>query len=349
MKLRSGILCLAAGLAFASADAQSSVSFGVLGLFHPHELQLEPAGEQVLSVETGAQTYVLNGEAHHRSLLFRTAGNRILIAGTTASRVCVSSRDGSAGRFQLSVPERFHRVYKGVLVLTANRGELIASVMMEREEAVAAIVSSEMPRTAPLEALKAQAVVTRSFLAAGRRHRDFDFCDTTHCQFLRTPDDVGSDARQAAEATRGLVLVWDEHPIAALYSSRCGGQTSSMREAGMDPGMGYPYYSVPCAWCRAHPVRWQRPVQSAGKEPEPANESSRIEYARHWGWGALPGNRFTISHHDDDWIEGQSIGHGIGLCQLGAIGMAAGGSNFLSILDHYYPNTRLRSIQQTRN
>ncbi len=342
------MLLLSAGLVFASADAQISVTFGVLGLFHPHELQLQPAGAQALSVETGAQTYVLNGEAHHRSLLLRAAGNDVLIAGTVVAQVRVSSRDGSPARFQLSVPERFHRIYNGVLVLTANHGELIASVMMEREEAVAAIVSSEMPRTAPLEALKAQAVVTRSFLAAGRRHHDFEFCDTTHCQFLRTPDDVSSDARKAAEATRGLVLIWDEQPIAALYSSRCGGQTSSMREAGMNPGTGYPYYSVPCAWCRAHPVRWQRPVAAEGKEPEPANESSRIEYARQWGWGALPGSRFSISHRDRE-IEGQSIGHGIGLCQWGAIGMASDGSDFRSILARYYPNAALRSLQQILN
>jgi stage II sporulation protein D len=341
--LRSTILCLAAGLALASADAQTSVTFGVLGLFHAHELQLQPAGDQALSVETGAQTYILNGETRHRILLLRATGNHVLIGGTVVARVRVSSRDGSPARFELAVPERFHRIYNGVLVLTANRGELVASVTMEREDAVAAIVSSEMPRKAPLEALKAQAVVTRSFLAAGRRHRDFDFCDTTHCQFLRTPDDVGSEARQAAETTRGIVLIWDEHPIAALYSSRCGGQSSSMRESGMNPGMEYPYYSVPCAWCRAHPVRWQRLVQSTGKEPEPANESSRIEYARHWGWGALPGSRFTISHRGREWIEGQSIGHGIGLCQHGAIGMASGGSDFRSILAHYYPNAELRS------
>jgi peptidoglycan hydrolase-like amidase len=39
---------------------------------------------------------------------------------------------------------------------------------------------------APFEALKAQAVVTRSsYVSARNRHPLFDFCDTTHCQFLR--------------------------------------------------------------------------------------------------------------------------------------------------------------------
>lgn len=344
MRLRSAVLYLSAALALASSQAQTSVSFGVLGLFHPHELQLQPVEGQPLSVEIGTQTLVLNGEAHHRNLRLRAAGNRVLIAGIATSRVHVSSRDGSAGRFQLAIPGRFHRIYKGVLVLTADRGELIASVTMEREEAVAAIVSSEMPGTAPLEAMKAQAVATRSFLAAGRRHRDFDFCDTTHCQFLRTPDDADNRVREATEATRNLVLIWNEHPIAALYSSRCGGKTSTMREAGMDPGATYPYYSVTCTWCREHPVQWRKPLESTGKELEAANESSRIEYARQWGWGALPGGRFTITRRDREWIEGQSIGHGIGLCQRGAIGMAQDGMDFRAILAHYYPNTELHSL-----
>jgi SpoIID/LytB domain protein len=82
------------------------------------------------------------------------------------------------------------RVYAGQLTVTARRGELVPIVAMDTETAVAIIVASEMPKDAPVEALKAQAVVTKSFLRGGLRHGNFDLCDTTHCQYLRSPDDV---------------------------------------------------------------------------------------------------------------------------------------------------------------
>src|SRR5208283_1270192 len=65
---------------------------------------------------------------------------------------------------------------------------LTAVVTMDLEPAVASVVAAEGTVDAPSEALKALAVAARSYFVAGKgRHRDFDFCDTTHCQFLREP------------------------------------------------------------------------------------------------------------------------------------------------------------------
>jgi hypothetical protein len=66
----------------------------------------------------------------------------------------------------------------------ARNSDLFAVATLDRETAVSSIVAAEMAESTPSEALKAQAVVARSFLAADARHSDFDFCDTTHCQFI---------------------------------------------------------------------------------------------------------------------------------------------------------------------
>lgn len=326
--------------------AQERIRFGVLGLFHPHELELEPAGTEAVTVTGGRDHFVLNGEPNHRRLLLRAAGNRVFVRDSASAAWNATARDGSDARFRLVVPGRFHRAYEGLLTVTADRGELIAVIAINREDAVSAIVAAEMGSAAPLEALKAQAVVTRSFLSAGSRHRDFDFCDTTHCQYLRSPDDIGPRVRQAAMATRGEVLEWRQKPLAALYSSRCGGKTMDLREAGMDPGDGYPYYAVKCAWCRSHPVAWRTRIVSPVPLPEPGNEPARIAHAREWGWSALPGTQFTV-HRDGSGVtvDGHSVGHSLGLCQMGAIGMAAAGQSYRSILAHYYPNVELTVLR----
>jgi stage II sporulation protein D len=342
-------------LLFASpSTAQQELRFGVLGLFHPKELILQPEGSQVLSVAAQGVAenppLVLNGEPGHRQIVFRAEDERVVIGSHSARSWTVAARDGGAVAFRLSVPGRFHRVYRGRLAIQARKGELLAVVTMDRETAVASIVAAEMAESAPMEALKAQAVATRSFLAAGPRHPDFDFCDTTHCQFLKSPPPLSSRVASAVEATRGLVLAYRGKPLAAMYSSRCGGQTRTLRDVGlhdvgMEPGDAYPYYSVPCQWCLRHPISWQSRIGASEQPPKPGDERRRIAEARQWGWSAIPGSDFTATADGEGWrLEGHSVGHGVGMCQFGANGMAVAGAGFREILSHYYPNTQLIAL-----
>jgi hypothetical protein len=333
-------------LTAAPATAQHEISFGVLGLFHPKELILQPESSQVLSVTAQGvaenPVLALNGETGHRLIVFRAEGDRVVAGSRSTASWSAAARDGGAAAFRLAVPGKFHRVYRGQLTIQARNGELLAVVTMDRETAVASIVGAEMVESAPMEALKAQAVVTRSFLLAGPRHMDFDFCDTTHCQFLKSPPPLTSRVMSAVEATRGLVLAWHGKPLAAMYSSRCGGQTRTLRDVGMNPGDAYPYYSVRCLWCERHPATWQSRIGASGQPPQPGDERRRIAAARQWGWGAIPGSDFTATADGEGWrLEGHSVGHGVGMCQMGASGMARAGAGFREILSHYYPNTEL--------
>jgi len=333
-----------------SAESQQELRFGVLGLFHPRTLSLEQEGGQVVSVAangtTATSALVINGEPNHGRILFHAEGSRVFVGNRSAARWTAMARDGSAVPFRLVVPGRFQRVYRGRLTLEARKDELIAVVAMENETAVASVVAAEMDENAPIEALKAQAVATRSYLAGGPRHLDFDFCDTTHCQFLKSPPTVGSRVTNAVLATKGMVIAYRSKPLAAMYSSQCGGHTRSLNDVGMSPGDGYPYYSVTCVWCQKHPITWKSRMETT--PPNPGNERMRVVEARQWGWGTIPGNDFSAARDDSadgsGWkLKGHSVGHGVGMCQHGAVGMAIAGAQFQQIILHYYPNTVLIS------
>jgi peptidoglycan hydrolase-like amidase len=149
----------------------------------------------------------------------------------------------TSGEWTLSVPGKIERKFRGRLEITEQGGELLAVVYMDIETAVASVVAAEIPPGAPMEALRAQAVAARSFLMAAKdRHRGFDFCDTTHCQFLRQPPDPPDAAFRAAESTRGLTLQYRGQTIAASYSADCGGHTKAS-SPGLD---GYAYVRVTC-------------------------------------------------------------------------------------------------------
>jgi peptidoglycan hydrolase-like amidase len=229
------------------------VAICVFSLFRPVELDVQPVRGGVLVVTRGGRSEQLEGSATAR----------------LTDEATVSGRGGAQGAFVLSIPGKIRREFHGTLRVRREDGHLLAVIDMERETAVASIVAAESPPSAQIEARKAQAVVARSFLIAARgRHRGFDFCDTTHCQFLREPPAAASVSAKAGGATEGLVVVYQGHIVAALYSANCGGRTQTLTDAGWN-AEPYPYFAVEC------PVRGPVAGHRIGMCQEGAAEMAR--------------------------------------------------------------------------
>lgn len=330
-----------------SESPDVDVRIGVFGLFHPRELKVSASPRSALVMRAGEKRFVIEKSSGVDSATVRISDRQMVV--TVGSRVVratdltVTGRKGEPSDFVLAVPEKITRHYHGTLRIKPSAGSLIAIVAMDRETAVASIVAAESAPDTPLEALKAQAVAARSYLVAGRgRHAEFDFCDTTHCQFLREPPAPPSAAAQAVAATRGLVLAYDSHPIAAMYTRSCSGHTRTPAEVGLAPA-AYPYYSVECKHCLAHPARWSSRISAQDAATlRSSDESARLNIDRRLGWSTVPSNDFVMkTERDQIVVEGIGRGHGIGLCQSGAKAMAEEGADFREILSHYYPNTTL--------
>ncbi len=257
----------------------ATVHISVLGSFHPVQFELQPVQGQVLVVESQGHTEILQGE------------RPFSLTGPAK----VSGRNGSMVHFRLAVPGVEPREYIGRLEVRRSGSELLAIVEMDRETAVAAIVEAEGAAGLPFEARKAQAVVTRSYLAgAHNRHQGFDFCDTEHCQLLKGLAHPASAGSRAAAETHGQVLTYKGDVIPAMYSANCGGHTKSLAQTKWEgaaiPQPGYPYFSVAC------PLR------------------------------------------------GKASGHGVGMCQMGAIEIARHGYPAHIILGHYFPGTTVEAV-----
>ncbi len=277
------------------ASAAKRVRISVMTLFHPQQFTVESTAAQPLVANAGEKEMLVDGEGGRVTLSRAGQNVRLTSRGQrlTGRQVSFTPQQGGDAEFVLSVPGKLRRSYRGRLTVINTGRELLAVVDMDLETAVASIVAAEMPDV-PLEALRAQAVAVRSYLIAGeKRHAHVDFCDTTHCQFLRSPPPLASSAARATAATEGLVLAWKGKPFAAMYSAACGGRTRSATPAETAGG-DYPYFAVDCRYCRC--TRQRR-------------------------------------------------GHGVGLCQNGAAGMARDGKSFRQILAHYFPNTTIESLR----
>jgi peptidoglycan hydrolase-like amidase len=336
----------------AQAACAQDVRIGVLGLFRPHAVTLKAAPGQALLIQmktiqtTTIQTKTIQtnlAPANKSFVLERSSGSDtaeitvsggdlILHIGKQSFRISelrASSRGNGVADFVLAIPGKISRRYHGVLDLKAVAGILVPVVQMELETAVASVVQAESAPDTPLEALQAQAVATRSYLVASRgRHHDFDFCDTTHCQFLREPPPPESYASRATAATRGLVLAYQDHTVAAMFTRSCGGRTRTPQEVGLS-SEGYPYFPAVCEYCLRHPAHWVRHLAQADAtymDLRQPGEASRLNIGRRLGWDAVPSNNFT-AHSDARGVvlEGSGEGHGIGLATVERIVRRHGG------------------------
>jgi len=321
------------------------VRIGVLGLFHPRQLALQASPNEAVIIQAAGQTFVLEPGSPITASFHISDDALLLDFGGHVLRTAelhATARNNGAVSFLLTVPGKITRAYRGTLVVKAARGEVLPIITMDLETAVASAVAAESGSDMPAEALKAQAVVARSyFLAGGGRHRDFDFCDLTHCQFLREPPAPDSSAAIATRETQGIVLTFEEKPFAAMFSRSCGGHTRTPADVGL-PGGAYPYFSVLCDFCYKSPYRWTRTLSSQDAALLGKGESGRLAVDRRLGWNAVPSNNFTSrSESGQVVLEGVGQGHSIGLCQRGAKALANEGSSFRQILNHYFPNTQL--------
>lgn len=131
---------------------------------------------------------------------------------------------------------------------------------------------AEVPFSWPEEALRAQAIAARTYLAwtldrgrssNGRRY-GYDICATDHCQVYRGLSGVrsadGDRWRSAVTSTADQILMVDGDPLQALYSSTSGGRTRSVEDVfGGDPN---PHLRAVGSPGEASPfVAWRFPIE----------------------------------------------------------------------------------------
>ena len=244
------------------------------------------------------------------------------------------------------------------------------------ESFLVGVVAAEMPASFQVEALAAQAVAARTYImaarAAGGRHADaIVCCDPGCCQAWRDPSGLGEDAldkiERAVAVTAGQVLYYEGRLAETPFCSCCGGRTESAAAVwgGERPWL----VSVDCpdcghaprlASCRTFSLAEAADLLDCDADDLRAmtvlgyTEGGRVDRVA-VGGSARTGTEVRAALALDSaaftWlIQGQRIafaslgfGHGVGLCQWGADGMAAAGASYADILARYYPGCELGS------
>ncbi len=127
--------------------------------------------------------------------------------------------------------------YRGKLQILhhAKLNTLIPINIVNLEEYLQGVISSEMPTLFPMDALRAQAVLARTYASKHfGKHRayGYDVCDAQNCQVYGGVSAESERANAAVESTIGEILQYNNKPIESVFSANCGGITQSSKEAG---------------------------------------------------------------------------------------------------------------------
>jgi stage II sporulation protein D len=78
-----------------------------------------------------------------------------------------------------------------------------------------------------------------------------------------------------------------------------------------------------------------------------SGEDFRAVTCRAFGWNTLKSTAFDLRIEKNVYIfKGRGLGHGLGLCQYGAMEMARRGYSYREILRHYFPGTEIRKYEE---
>jgi stage II sporulation protein D len=159
-------------------------------------------------------------------------------------------------------PLQLKHLYRGSVQVDLVSGKLRAINFVNLEQYLYGVVPSEMPYTWHPEALKAQAVVARSYALATRRSGAFDLYPDTRSQVYLGLEHERPSTNAAVDATTGEVVLYEGQVAKTYFFSSSGGRTASAEDVW---GEAVPYLvSVPDPYDTISPHHTWGPVTLTG-------------------------------------------------------------------------------------
>ncbi len=283
--------------------------------------------------------------------------------------------------------------FKGKIKVYDTRNQQVRE--MDLEEYVKGVVAAEMPAEFHIEALKAQAIASRTYAISRSLnypeghpdHIEAPLCTGIHCQAYLTLEELNSihpegweekywpKIEEAVNSTRGLVLYYRGELIEPLYHSTSGGMTEDALDVF---AVDKPYLKSVESPYEEEAPKYRSLVTLTGDEfinklnrkypgvnITKENIGEKIKLVERSKSGRikkiaidgtivsgreirelfeLNSTNFKITYNPKTNlvdIETIGYGHGVGMSQWGANGMAKNGKDYEAILKHYYTGVEI--------
>jgi stage II sporulation protein D len=309
-------------------------------------------------------------------VLIKTGKNSVNVDGTAYRRLRFS---GDSAVYVNGKP------YRGVAEIAPGEKGLLVINELLLEDYLVGLINCEISSAWPIEAVKSQAVIARTYALNRKEARSsspFHLESSVLDQVYDGCEIEDSRARRAVTDTVGEVLTHNGAVIQAFYHSNCGGRTEASENVW---GARLPYLAgVDCIYCltgasSSWDIRLSLPemeerLKAAGYKvsgvtdirPGVRNNRGRLknvivpsargetsltgdQFRKAIGYGVIKSTNFTVRvANGEASFSGTGNGHGVGLCQWGAKQRALDGFDYAEILAYYYPGTELKKLSDIR-
>lgn len=265
--------------------------------------------------------------------------------------------------------------YPGNIEVWKGKAGLYLINELPLEDYIKSVVSAEVGADWDMEALKTQAVISRTYALNQKAQNNNPNFDLTSSVLHQVYKGSNENARisYAVMNTEGEVLTYNGKIIEAFYHSTSGGLTEAPEEVF---GKSYPYLKPVSGSCESSPYWiWERriPIGEIEKvlnitgitdiritsytatqrvktvnviQSSGATSMKATDLRKAIGWNRLPSTNFTVSRDDNVMVfDGKGFGHGVGLCQWSSLEMAKSGVGYKDILSYFYPGTVLQQYE----
>ena len=337
------------------------------------------SGQYLLSNGSDSSVKVVEGEP----IIIARYNKRILVKGRNGESFIGDSVEfkGLTGEdyFSLRINETssLKRTYTGNLKCFSDMQTLLLINTFDIEKYVAGVVKAEGGSGKNEEYFKTQAIIARTYTFKYYNKHILDrynLCDDTHCQVF---NGLAEDSLiiNAVAHTYGMVITTpDSLLIISAFHSNCGGETSPSEYAWMT---GQPYLKrVVDPYCQnSRSALWERMISLkdwtdflkkngySGTQSDPSVfnfiQTTRVPDYKTGSFTMplrnirngldLRSSFFSVSALGDSLlIKGRGYGHGVGLCQEGAMSMALKGFTYQQIINFYYSGVKIINIEDIR-
>jgi len=257
--------------------------------------------------------------------------------------------------------------YRGKISITVNNGKLEVVNIIPLKNYLKSVVPAEMPESWDIEALKSQAVVSRTYalyMMMKNRGKNYDLKSDTWYQMYKGVISEGVKSSEAVQTTESQFMSFKDKPVLAAFHSNSGGRTA-------DPlyfwDEKFPYlngfkdrFSPSKEWSlkmdfeklsiRLFNDRWQVQGVRVVKR-SPSGRVLKLLLKTDGGLFYIKGDKFRqkmglkevkstlfkiVNMKKGLFIKGRGFGHGIGLSQYGAKNMAEKGYKYKKIIQFYF-------------
>lgn len=282
-------------------------------------------------------------------------------------------------KIKLLEPDRKIRIYQDNIALGVSDGVFRIINEVGLDNYISGVTEAEAGSKAALEFYKVQAILARTFaLVHINKHitEGYNLCDQVHCQaYYGKPKDLS--ILRAVDVTRGKVVV-DENLnlIIAAFHSNSGGQTANSEDVWGShtsylrsirdtfsvkmPNARWERKMLTDDWLSYLKLKHNYPIEKAEAKSMALNfnqdtrkiflEASdvRVPLKNVRTDLQLKSTFFSIHQYGSDSVifSGRGYGHGLGMCQEGAMRMVKLGYSYTDILNFYYQNIQLIDLHK---